>query len=209
MELFHQILDLFSHLEPIHYILLVFLGYLIENVFPPLPGDTMLVFSAYVFGLYFTPTDIYWLYVISVLGAIVGFMIMYVIGRRFDRDFFLQKNYRFANSEFMLKSEALMSDYGGLVVLGNRIFLGMRPMIGLVSGMTRMKWYLTLIYVTISSLVFNAAFLALGYLLGENWAVVERVLGRYFWFTLACLLALVGLFLFRKKKKNISHKVTK
>jgi LPXTG-motif cell wall-anchored protein len=82
-------------------------------------------------------------------------------------------------------------------------------MIGLVSGMTRMKWYLTLIYVTISSLVFNAAFLALGYLLGENWTVVERVLGRYFWFTLACLLALVGLFLFRKKKKNISHKVTK
>ena len=102
MELFHQILDLFSHLEPIHYILLVFLGYLIENVFPPLPGDTMLVFSAYVFGLYFSNNDIIWLYTISVLGAIVGFMIMVFVGKRFDKQFFMSKNYRFANSDFML-----------------------------------------------------------------------------------------------------------
>lgn len=203
MELFHQILDLFSQLEPIHYILLVFLGYLIENVFPPLPGDTMLVFSAYVFGLYFAPKDIYWLYAISVLGAVVGFMIMYVIGRRFDRDFFLKKNYRFANSGFMLKTEDLMNNYGSLVVLGNRIFLGMRPAIALVSGMTRMNAGLTLLYVSISSLVFNAAFLALGYLLGENWELVERLLGRYFWFTLVCLISLVLVFVFwRRRRKN-------
>lgn len=209
MELFHQILDLFSHLEPIHYIMIVFLGYLIENVFPPLPGDTMLVFTAYVFGLYFSPSHLIWLYFISVLGAIVGFMIMVFLGKYFDKEFFLRKNYRFANSDFMLKSEDLMSQYGGLVVLGNRIFFGMRPVIALVSGMSKMKWYLILIYVTISALVFNAAFLALGYLLGENWPLIESVLSKYLWFTVVCLVALVGLFIFRKKKKNISHKVTK
>ncbi len=202
MELFNQVLDIFSHLEPIHYILLVFLGYLIENIFPPLPGDTMLVFSAYMFGLYFTRNDIYWLYAISALGAIVGFMIMYVIGRRFDRDFFLEKNYRFANSEFMLKTEDLMSNYGGLVVLGNRIFLGMRPAIALVSGMTRMNSGLTLLYVSISSLVFNAAFLTLGYFLGENWELVEKLLGRYFWFTLVCLVVLVLVFVFWRRRKK-------
>jgi membrane protein DedA with SNARE-associated domain len=202
MELFHQILELFSHLEPIHYILLVFIGYLVENIFPPLPGDTMLVFAAYVFGLYFTQQDILWLYGISVLGAIVGFMIMVFIGKRFDKQFFLEKNYRFANSGFMLKSEDLMANYGGLVVLGNRVFFGMRPVIALVSGMSGMKWYRILIYVTISSLVFNAAFLALGYLLGENWTLIESVLSKYLWFTIICLIALVGLFLFRKKKKR-------
>ncbi|RKY54644.1 MAG: DedA family protein, partial [Candidatus Neomarinimicrobiota bacterium] len=45
MELFHTILDVFSQFQPIHYILLVLLAYFIENIFPPLPGDTMLVFT--------------------------------------------------------------------------------------------------------------------------------------------------------------------
>ncbi|MFA6617999.1 MAG: hypothetical protein WCT23_02905 [Candidatus Neomarinimicrobiota bacterium] len=202
MELFHQILDLFSHLSPTHYILLVFLAYLIENIFPPLPGDTMLVFSAYIFGIYFTPKDTIWLYLFSVLGAIVGFMIMVFIGKRFDRDFFLGKNYRFANSKFMLKSERLMANYGALVIIGHRVFFGMRPVIALVSGMSKKKWYFILIYVTISSLAFNAAFIALAYLLGNNWALIESVLSKYMWFTLACLIAIVGLFLFRQQKKT-------
>lgn len=201
MELFHQILDLFSHLDPIHYVFLVLLAYLIENIFPPLPGDTMLVFSAYIFGLYFTPKNIFWLYVISVLGAIVGFMIMVFIGKRFDRQYFLKKDYRFINSEFMLKSESLMSNYGALLVLGHRVFFGMRPVIALVSGMSKMKWYSILFYVTISSLIFNAAFLVLGYLLGHNWALIESVLSKYLWFTIVCLIVLISLFIFRKQKK--------
>ena len=132
MELFHAVLEFFSQLQPIHYMLLVLLAYFIENIFPPLPGDTMLVFTAYVFGLYFGLGDFIWLYAFSVLGAVSGFMLMVFLGKRFDRQFFVEKNWKFASSDFMIKAERYMDHYGAWMVLGNRIFFGMRPVIGLV-----------------------------------------------------------------------------
>jgi len=72
MGLFHAVLEFFSQLQPIHYMLLVLLAYFIENIFPPLPGDTMLVFTAYVFGLYFGPGDFIWLYAFSGIGSRLG-----------------------------------------------------------------------------------------------------------------------------------------
>ncbi len=191
MDIFHSILDFFSQLQPIHYMLLVCLAYFIENVFPPLPGDTMLVFSAYVFGLYFTQNDFIWLYVFSLIGAVLGFMMMVFLGKRFDRQFFVDRNFKFASSDFMIKAEKYMDHYGAWMVLGNRLFFGMRPVIGLVSGMSRIKWYTSLVLVTVSSLVFNAAFILLGYILGENWPLIESILKNYSIVTIIALAALI------------------
>ena len=200
MELFHTILDFFSQLQPFHYMLLVLLAYFIENIFPPLPGDTMLVFTAYVFGIYFTQNDFIWLYVFSVVGAVSGFMLMVFLGKRFDRQFFVEKNWKFASSDFMIKAERYMDHYGAWMVLGNRIFFGMRPVIGLVSGMSKLKWYNSLILVTISSAVFNAAFIFLGYVLGENWELIESILKKYSIFTIVALIALVVFTVIRIRK---------
>jgi len=200
MELFHAVLEFFSQLQPIHYMLLVLLAYFIENIFPPLPGDTMLVFTAYVFGLYFGPGDFIWLYAFSVLGAVLGFMLMVFLGKRFDRQFFVEKNWKFASSDFMIKAERYMDHYGAWMVLGNRIFFGMRPVIGLVSGMSKLKWYNTLILVTVSSLVFNAVFIFLGYVLGENWDLIESILKNYSVFTIIALIALIAFTVVRIRK---------
>ncbi len=193
MELFHAVLDFFSQLQPIHYMVLVLLAYFIENIFPPLPGDTMLVFTAYVFGLYFSQNDFIWLYIFSIIGAVSGFMMMVFLGKRFDRQFFVDKKWKFASSDFMIKAEKYMDHYGAWMVLGNRIFFGMRPVIGLVSGMSKLKWYNNLILVTLSSAVFNAAFIFLGYILGENWELIESILKKYSIFT---IFALAGLIVF-------------
>ncbi|MEA2076752.1 MAG: DedA family protein [Candidatus Marinimicrobia bacterium] len=200
MELFHSVLEFFSQLQPIHYLLLVMLAYFIENVFPPLPGDTMLVFTAYVFGLYFGRNEFIWLYVFSITGAVLGFMMMVFLGHHFGRQFFVEKNFKFANSNFMTKAEKYMDHYGVLMVLGNRVFFGMRPVIGLVSGMSKMRWYNTLILVTVSSLVFNAAFILLGYVLGENWELIESILQNYTVFTIIALLALLIFIIIRIRK---------
>jgi membrane protein DedA with SNARE-associated domain len=200
MDFFHSVLEFFSQLQPIHYMLLVLLAYFIENIFPPLPGDTMLVFTAYVFGLYFSRSDFIWLYGFSVFGAVLGFMMMVILGKRFDRQFFVEKNYKFASSDFMIKAERYMDHYGAWMILGNRLFFGMRPVIGLVSGMSKLKWYNTLILVTISSVVFNAAFIFLGYVLGENWELIESILKKYSIFTIIALIALVVFTVIRIRK---------
>jgi len=122
------------------------------------------------------------------------------LGKRFDRQFFVEKNWKFASSDFMIKAERYMDHYGAWMVLGNRIFFGMRPVIGLVSGMSKLKWYNTLILVTVSSLVFNAVFIFLGYVLGENWDLIESILKNYSVFTIIALIALIAFTVVRIRK---------
>jgi membrane protein DedA with SNARE-associated domain len=206
MDFFHTILDWFSQLQPIHYMLLVMLAYFIENVFPPLPGDTMLVFSAYMFGLYYDRGDFFWLWGFSIAGAVAGFMMMVLLGKHFGRQYFDEKNYRFAKSDFIDRTQAYMDKYGVMVVLGNRIFFGLRPVIGLVSGMSNIKWYTSLILVTISALVFNAGFILLGYILGENWPLIESILKNYTIVTVVAVVALVVFSIIRIRKHEPKQK---
>ncbi len=205
MEFFHSLLDLFSHLQPVHYLLLVFAAYIVENIFPPLPGDTMLVFTAYVFGLNHDRGDFVWLYGASVAGAIVGFMLMVSLGRYLGRQFFLEKNYKYASGDFLCRVERYFDRYGKGVILWNRLFFGLRPVIGLVSGMSGLRWYRILGLVSISAVLFNAAFILLGYVLGENWSLIESILEKYTVITVSAALLLIVLFIrkwVRRKKKT-------
>lgn len=208
MDLFHSILDIFSHLELYHFLLLVFAAYFVENIFPPLPGDTMLVFSAYVFGLYHYNDDIIWLYLASVLGAVTGFMMMVLIGRHFGRQFIIERNYKYASRVFFEKVDNYFLRYGWGVVLGNRLFFGMRPVIGLAAGMSQMHRGRILFLVTISAFVFNAGFILLGKLLGQNWPLIEDILRKYTGLTiiLTVILLLLILRYVLKKRKNAKKK---
>ncbi|MDD3965926.1 MAG: VTT domain-containing protein [Candidatus Neomarinimicrobiota bacterium] len=197
MEFFRTIFDFISELHPGWYFLLVFLAYFAENLFPPLPGDTMLVLTAYIFGLHHERLMFLWLYLSSIAGAIAGFMLMFGLGRYYGRKFFIERNYKYASRKFFLRVEAAFNRHGWGVLLWNRIFFGLRPVIGLFSGMSKMRADATLALLLVSAVVFNALFILLGFLLGKNWPLIESILQKYTLLTLLAALLLVALFLFR------------
>ena len=205
MEFFHSVLDLFSRLQPWHFFLLVFAGYFVENIFPPLPGDTMLVFSAYLFGVYQYHGDLVWLYVFSVGGAVLGFMLMVFLGGKLGRDYFVKRDLRYAPREFFAKVDRYFRRYGAWVILGNRLFFGMRPVIGLAAGISGMPRRRIALLNAVSAFVFNAAFMLLGVLIGENWPLIENILRKYTGLTVVMtLLLLLWLVwrILRKRKKT-------
>jgi membrane protein DedA with SNARE-associated domain len=188
-------LDYFTQLHPIYFILLVFLGYFIENLFPPLPGDTLLVLGAYIFGLKHETLWSLWLYFGSVAGAISGFMLMVWLGRRFGRDFFIEKNYKYASRSFFIKVDKAFQRYGWGVILWNRLFFGLRPVIGLAAGVSEMRKDYIFLLVTLSALVFNALFMLMGYLLGNHWSLITGILQKYTIVTIMAAVLLILLFI--------------
>lgn len=151
--------------------LLLGLSAFVENIFPPIPGDTITAFGALLVGL--GKLKFSWVYFSTTLGSLLGFLSLFWFGRYLGRRFFIQKNYRFIKTKDILKAEAWFARYGYFLIVGNRFLPGLRSVISVVGGILRLKWSLTILLALVSSALWNLIWLILGFELGNNWETIE------------------------------------
>jgi membrane protein DedA with SNARE-associated domain len=172
-----KFLESLVNLSPLVLYLLLFLSAYVENVCPPIPGDTVTVFGAYLVGI--GRLDFLLVLLTTTVGSLLGFMTLYVIGYRYGREFFERKNYRFFPQEKIRQVESWFGRYGGLVIVGNRFLSGVRSVISIFSGIARLPWGRVCFFALISCTVWNTLLISAGYFLGINWKTVNHWMGRY------------------------------
>ena len=69
--------------------------------------------------------------------------------------------------------------FGPVAVLIGRFIPIVRSLISIPAGVDRMRLWLFLLLTTIGSGIWNTIFVVLGFVLGENWVVVEDIASRY------------------------------
>jgi membrane protein DedA with SNARE-associated domain len=75
--------------------------------------------------------------------------------------------------------EKWFRQYGYWIVLINRFLSGIRSIISLVAGLSKMNTLLVFLLALISCFVWNGALIGLGALLGENWELIGHFLKVY------------------------------
>ena len=183
------------------YFFLIFIAF-IEYVLPPVPGDTLMVFGAYLAGT--GKLDILTVYILTTLGSIIGFLLLFFIGKYYGRKFFLKKNYRFFPKELLLQIEKWFHRYGICLITANRFLSGARSAISLFAGMSNTNVYSTTSAALASSLIWNALLLSGGYFLGKNWQLVVTIVMRYNQIIFAVFILLLLFYFWKKKKNNAS-----
>ena len=175
-KLVHDIIEaLLPQSDTVLYIFL-FVSAIVENLFPPIPGDTITAFGAFLVG---TGRLDYWLvYIATTLGSVIGFMCLFFVGRLVDREFFIAKNYRFFSAQSIIKAEQWFGKYGFYVVLANRFLPGIRSVISIVSGMSNLNAFKVFMLSLMSALVWNLIWIHAGYSLGNNWDLVRENIGN-------------------------------
>ncbi|MEA3287178.1 MAG: DedA family protein [Candidatus Marinimicrobia bacterium] len=155
----------------------VFLASYIENIFPPIPGDTILIFGAYLVGR----GDLSFSMAMgtTLLGSVLGFMTLYVVGYKYGRGFMYSKQQTWFSANSMERVEKLFDKWGYGVVLINRFLAGLRSVVGLFSGIGQLKVWKVLVLSTVSSLLWNGTLIWLGSSIGENWDQIAAYLKRY------------------------------
>jgi membrane protein DedA with SNARE-associated domain len=149
----------------------------VENVFPPIPGDTVTVFAAYLVGR--SQARLVEVLLATTAGSIAGFMTLYAVGRLLGMDYLLARDYRFLPASRISKAGRWFERYGIWVVLSNRFLSGVRSVISLVAGIYRLPWPKVLAAAAAGCLVWNSALIWAGYELGSNWRAVGGLLSRY------------------------------
>ena len=179
----------------------------VENVFPPIPGDTITAFGAFLVGT--KRLDFMGVYLATTVGSLAGFMSLFGIGTLLGRRFFIERDYRFFKARDIIRAEEWFNRWGYVLILLNRFFPGIRSAISIAGGISHLRTLRVTVLALISAGVWNLLWILAGYSLGTHWDVVKEKMAtlmfRYNVGAFICL-GLVVLFLilrvFRKKRKS-------
>lgn len=177
----------------------------LENVVPPIPGDILLAFAGYLSAAGLLSGG--WLWVLSVVASVIGFMNMYWIGRKFGDHVDQHKEahflMKFIDYRYFRTARVWMYRYGYGVILMNRFLAGTRTVISLTAGGAGLKPGWTMINATISSAAWNLILIGGGWLVRDNWQVIGEYLSVYGQAILGLIFLLVAgrlIWVFRQRK---------
>lgn len=200
-ELWNAFLAYLNDQPPGWIYFFLFLGAFLENVVPPIPGDTLIVFGAYLAGM--GVIAIWPAYFAMWVGSAMGCLLLYGVAFVKGRAFFLRLNLKFLNEETLHRTETWFNRYGDKIVIFNRFLPTVRIFVGIVAGISQMHPVRMAIYVMFGTLLWNSLLVYFGLMVGENWQIVVAVLKTYNR-VLAILLvvALIGFWWWRRKNRR-------
>jgi membrane protein DedA with SNARE-associated domain len=179
----------------------LFVSAYIENIIPFLPGDTMVVFGAFLVGV--GKLDFSIVFAATTAGSLLGFLTPFLLGKRFGRTYFLTKDFRFFPRQSIVEVERWFDRFGYGVILCNRFLSGIRAVVSLFAGIANMKWAPVAILALTSCAIWNGLLIYGGFLLGENWGLVLGVLERYNQIVFPLLMITLAVILWRKRRKTV------
>ncbi len=177
---------------PLGYLVL-FGAALVEYVFPPFPGDTVVLLG----GVYAIRGERSWILVLLVVtaGSVIGSAISYLIGRRLARRF--EHGEEFArNHPHLIRMQARMRERGIVLIAFNRFLPGVRGLLFGAAGAAEMNFRQVMLWGALSSLSWNALMLGVGIAVGGSVERLEGLLRRYnqvAWIVLAVVVAAVAI----------------
>lgn len=202
-QIVQTIVDWISIFPPLGiYLIFTIIAYL-ENVLPPVPGDVLLAFSGYLAADGLLSLPLIW--ILTVIASVFGFMNMYWIGSKLGVQIDDKKGehilLRFINYRHFRKGKIWMYKYGQWVIFGNRFLAGTRSVISLTAGMSHLNISYTIVNSLISSALWNATLLAMGWIVRDNWIVIGEYLSAYGKVILVCIgVVLFGRFLWARSR---------
>jgi len=149
----------------------------LENVFPPLPSEVFLPLAGFAAarGEMSLVEAVAW----TTLGSLVGALVLYGIGAALGRDRLraVVDRLPLVHLRDVDRAEAWFARHGAKAVFLGRMVPLVRSLISVPAGIERMRPALFAVLTATGSLIWNTAFVLAGYVLGENWHVVEGYAG--------------------------------
>lgn len=204
-QVIQSIVDWISIIPPLGIYAIFFVIAYLENVLPPVPGDILIAFAGYLAadGL----IGLFPIWSLTVVASVIGFMNMYwfgyKLGSQIDNNREEHFLLRFINYRYFRKGKIWMYRYGQWVVVANRFLAGTRSVISMTAGMSHLNIRLTIVNSLISSALWNAALLGLGWFIRDNWMAIGEYLSAYGKVIMICIgLVVLARFFWLKRVKR-------
>jgi membrane protein DedA with SNARE-associated domain len=152
---------------------------LLENVIPPIPSEVILPLAG--FRARTGALNVLTVWPAATAGSVLGALLLYGLGAWLGHERLHRlaghRWFVFASQKDIDRGDELFDRHGGKVVLLARCVPFLRSVVSIPAGISGMPVLRFTVLTAIGSGVWNAAFIGLGWALGENWTTVEQWLG--------------------------------
>ncbi|MFI8438506.1 DedA family protein [Streptomyces sp. NPDC079020] len=149
----------------------------LENLFPPLPSEVILPLTGFAAsqGVLSVASALFW----TTLGSAVGAVVLYWIGMVFGRERMhaLWAKLPLVKVSDLVRTEQWFARHGTKAVFLGRMVPIFRSLISVPAGVERMPLPTFVALTTAGSLLWNTILVMAGYLLGDQWDLVEAYVG--------------------------------
>ncbi len=166
-------------METLGYAGVAFLMFL-ENVFPPIPSELIMPLAG--FSAARGEMTLWGVIVAGSVGSVLGQYPLYYLGRavgpeRLHRWADRHGKWLTVSGKDIEKAREWLNRRGPIAVLLCRLVPGVRSLISIPAGMSKMSLWVFTAYSTVGILVWSALLAWLGSLLGDNYEKIEAWLG--------------------------------
>ncbi|MEH6936867.1 DedA family protein [Bacillus sp. JJ664] len=185
----------------------IFLLIALENLFPPIPSEVILTFGGFMTTTStLTKTGVIFF---STVGSVFGAILLFGIGTLLN----VQKLEKIVDKSGHIlrltkkdvhKANEWFTKYGVWTVFFCRLIPLIRSLISIPAGMSRMNFWIFLLFTTLGSLIWNTILVTVGASVGSSWEKIVSYMDVYSNIIYAILAVGLGIlvFIFIKKKRR-------
>lgn len=158
----------------------VFLLMLLETVFPPIPSEVIMPVAGVRAAQ--GPMSLGGVIAAGTAGAMAGNFLWYLLARsvgleRFKR--FIDRHGRWLTLDWyeVERVRRAFGRFGGIIVFVGRMLPTLRTFISVPAGLVHMKLVKFLLWSTMGTAIWSGGLAAAGYLLGLQFANIDRIIG--------------------------------
>jgi membrane protein DedA with SNARE-associated domain len=181
-ELINQITMFLEHLLTVFGYPGMFVVQVLENVFTPIPSEPLLPLAGMMASQ--GKINLLAIWAVAVAGSTTGSLILYLVGKRGGEPVvraLIRRwgKYTGMNEGMLDYTLKLFKQYGGWMVFFGRFLPVVRPTMSIVSGMSNLPLKIFIPCTALSTGFAIAAYMILGYVLGENWRSILDIIRQY------------------------------
>ena len=170
---------------------------LLENIGAPVvPGEFAMISGAIFAGTGRAGLNIVVVAVVAFVASVVGAEIGYLVGRFAGRELIVHYGkYIMIKPHHLDRAEAIVDRYGGIVVVIARFIVGLREAIGIIAGITQMRWLTFTVYNVIGAAIWVATWVTIGDVAGDHIDTVYADINRYSLYVFSALVVAVAAYI--------------
>jgi membrane protein DedA with SNARE-associated domain len=187
----------------------IFTAALVETLFPIIPSELIFPLAGYVVQSQNLGIEQAIMFgFIGSIGSTIGAIIIYYLSLKLGRKVILKVGkYILINEEKLHKSEIWFDKYGKIAVLLGRLAPGVRELISVPAGLSKMNIFHFTLFTFVGSFIWSLSLTLIGFYLGDAWDEFSNKSSKAFHIIaiviiISILSVLIYKFLKKRKEKN-------
>jgi membrane protein DedA with SNARE-associated domain len=145
-----------------------------ENIFPPLPADTVVAFGAFLAAR--GHATLHGAFLATWLGNVGGALLVYALGRRYGAGYAQKWMARFGSEKNESRLEAMYARRGIAALFLSRFIPGVRALVPPFAGAVRVPAIRATLAIAVASAIWYGVVTWIAYRVGSDWgALQERI----------------------------------